>query len=431
MAMETMPPETSTDPCLSWLRKCLEEHPTSASLVSSATAYYERRLWHQLTQVLERLCGGGDESEEAAVLPPALLRSMYSVFVETFRENLNPLKLAQIAVVVAKRSYGSGGDDDEEEEGNGAMDMDCDDSKDDAKKKAPPAETFLQKVLADLAEDLTRNPTNAAVTHEASLYIRAHVAQCRLVSGDHAGCKQLIEECKEAVESTNEIDASVHASVHYVHSQLTKSRQDFQGFYRSALLYLSYVDDASLSIDVRRALAVDLSLAALLGKDIYNFGELLQHSVASSLDGTDYEWLHGVIKAFHAGDLAQYDALLATHGASFDAQPGLRDRRTELREKIQILSVMQLIFSLPSDDRTIAMAEIGRRTGRDTDGVKRLTMRALSVHLVEGSLDSVAGEVTITWVQPRVLTRPEVVNLSEKIDVWIDKVNAIKELVAA
>ena len=77
------------------------------------------------------------------------------------------------------------------------------------------------------------------------------------------------------------------------------------------------------------------------------------------------------------------------------------------------------------------MAEIGRRTGLDTDGVERLMMRALSVHLVEGSLDSVAGEVTITWVQPRVLTRPEVVNLSEKIDVWIDKVNAIKELVAA
>ena len=161
MAMETMPPETSTDPCLSWLRKCLEEHPTSASLVSSATAYYERRLWHQLTQVLERLCGGGDESEEAAVLPPALLRSMYSVFVETFRENLNPLKLAQIAVVVAKRSYGSGGDDDEEEEGNGAMDMDCDDSRDDATKKAPPAETFLQKILAELVDDATRNQRNS------------------------------------------------------------------------------------------------------------------------------------------------------------------------------------------------------------------------------------------------------------------------------
>ena len=69
--------------------------------------------------------------------------------------------------------------------------------------------------------------------------------------------------------------------------------------------------------------------------------------------------LHSNAWAFHAGDLAQYDALLATHGASFDAQPGLRDRRTELREKIQILSVMQLIFSLPSDDPLVPLNPFG------------------------------------------------------------------------
>ena len=36
-----------------------------------------------------------------------------------------------------------------------------------------------------------------------------------------------------------------------------------------------------------------------------------------------------------------------------------------------------------------------------------------------------AGEVTVTWVQPRVLTRLEVMQLSEKIDVWIGKVKSV------
>ena len=52
------------------------------------------------------------------------------------------------------------------------------------------------------------------------------------MGGDYAGCKAIVDECTETIESTGDIDASVHASVHYVHSQLAKSRQDYHGFYR-------------------------------------------------------------------------------------------------------------------------------------------------------------------------------------------------------
>ena len=40
--------------------------------------------------------------------------------------------------------------------------------------------------------------------------------------------------------------------------------------------------------------------------------------------------------------------------------------------------------------------------------VEVMVMRALSLGLVKGSIDQVAGAVSVTWVQPRVLDRGQV-----------------------
>ena len=49
------------------------------------------------------------------------------------------------------------------------------------------------------------------------------------------------------------------------------------GFCRAALKYLGCTELASLSVEEQRTRAYILSVAALLGKDVYNFGELLAH----------------------------------------------------------------------------------------------------------------------------------------------------------
>ena len=48
-------------------------------------------------------------------------------------------------------------------------------------------------------------------------------------------------------------------------------------FFRAALKYLGCTDLSSLSAEELRTRAYVLSVAALLGKDVYNFGELLAH----------------------------------------------------------------------------------------------------------------------------------------------------------
>jgi hypothetical protein len=59
------------------------------------------------------------------------------------------------------------------------------------------------------------------------------------------------------------------------------------------------------------------------------------------------------------------------------------------------------------------------------DGVEFLLMKALSLHLIEGSIDQVDGTAAISWVQSRVLTKPQVAGLKERLDTWVSKVNAV------
>ena len=171
---------------------------------------------------------------------------------------------------------------------------------------------------------------------------------------------------------------------------------------------------------------MDLSLAALLGENIYNFGELLGHPVLSALSGSGYEWLAELLGAFNAGDLAAYDALCVKHAAVLNAQPALVAAERSLREKITIVALTEIVFALPAEERTISLATIAAKTQLSLDGVEFLLMKTLSVHLIEGVIDQVAGTVRITWVQPRVLLPPQVAELRARLDGWIDKVHAAR-----
>ena len=56
-------------------------------------------------------------------------------------------------------------------------------------------------------------------------------------------------------------------------------------------------------------MAVNLSLAAILGEKIFNFGELLAHPVLEHLKGTEHAWLNDILDAFNRGDVEKYKSL--------------------------------------------------------------------------------------------------------------------------
>ena len=56
-----------------------------------------------------------------------------------------------------------------------------------------------------------------------------------------------------------------------------------------------------------------------------------------------YSWLAELLDAFADGDIGRYDALCAGHAATLNSQPALVAHERRLREKITLLSLMELV----------------------------------------------------------------------------------------
>jgi hypothetical protein len=63
--------------------------------------------------------------------------------------------------------------------------------------------------------------------------------------------------------------------------------------------------------------------------------------------------------------------------------------------------------------------------------VEFLLMRAMSLDLVVGTIDSIAGSVDITRVAPRVLTPAELKGMQGHLEGWIGKVDEAAALMQA
>ncbi|KAK6947353.1 Proteasome component (PCI) domain [Dillenia turbinata] len=367
---------------LQYLESLRNAHPELAEWYNSLADLYQKKLWHQLTLKLEQFVA------LAVFQAGDALIQLYHNFITDFETKINLLKLAHFAVIVS-RQY--------------------------SEKEA--AIGYLEGVIEKL------RATRDARIEEPILYIKMQIALFKLEKGDLKDCKKLLEDGKTTLDSMTDIDPSVYASYYWVSSQYHKSRREFAEFYKSALLYLAYTSVESLSETFKLDLAFDLSLAALLGDNIYNFGELLAHPIIKSLLGTKVEWLYYILQAFNSGDLVRYQELCHVHKAALSAQPALVENEKKLLEKIHILCLMETIFSRPSEDRTIPLRIITERTKLSIEDVEYLLMKSLSVHLIEGIIDQVEGTVHVSWVQPRVLGISQIKSLRDRLDNLMDKVH--------
>ncbi|CAN4091010.1 unnamed protein product [Withania somnifera] len=279
---------------------------------------YQRKLWHQLSLKLEQFVA------LAVFQAGDTLIQLYHNFITDFETKINLLKLAHFAVTVS-RQY--------------------------SEKEA--AIGYLEGVAEKLLN------TKETRIEEPILYIKLQIALFNLELGDQKECKKLLEQGNATLDSMTDVDPSVYASYYWVSSQYHKTRQEFAEFYKSALLYLAYISVDSLSESFKLDLAFDLSLSALLGDNIYNFGELLAHPIIT---------VQQRIEQFHLSVTAE-------------------------------------------------------RTKLSVEDVEYLLIKSLSVHLIEGIIDQVEGTVHVSWVQPRVLGITQVKSLRDRLDNWVDKVH--------
>jgi len=214
------------------------------------------------------------------------------------------------------------------------------------------------------------------------------------------------------------VESVVYSSFYGVSAEYQKLKGTPAEFFKQGLLFLAYAAIEKLPLNFQREFAFNMSIASLIGENIYNFGELLSQPIMSSLISTNHEWVYQLVQVFNVGNIAHYRELLARNSEHFEAIPQLQQSIQLLNEKIATLALMELVFNLPSDKRSIHFDLIAKTSFLPLHEVELLVMRALSLKLIKGSIDQVEQTVNVTWVQPRVLAVEQIGVMEQRLKDW-------------
>ncbi|CEG66336.1 Putative 26S proteasome regulatory subunit N9 [Rhizopus microsporus] len=341
--------------------------------------YYERKLWHQLTlKILEFF----KEPESDSFKIP-----VFQQFVAEWEDKINKLSL----VTIARQAATQFSDLNESAE-------------------------FMREIVKKV---------DTPETQDVYVLASMEVAHYLLKTSQVESVKKTIDESEKILDKFDSVETSIYASFYRVSAEYYKGQANYAQYYKNALLYLSCIDIQELTVVERMERAYDLSLSALLGEMIYNFGELLMHPILDSLSGTEHDWLRSLLFAFNAGDIGKYEAL-APH---FPKQPLLEQNKAALRRKICLMSLIEAVFIRSTDNRSIPFSEIAAETRLSLDEVEHLVMKALSLNLIRGSIDQVDQIVVVTWVQPRVLDKEQIDGMRRRLEEWDNQVKRISAFV--
>jgi 26S proteasome regulatory subunit N9 len=391
--------------------------PDLAEQYRSMAALLQKKLYHQLTVAVLEFVSAPDRTLRTTPDGASSYLALYDKVVLSVDKRLNQLTLARIAAAVADATAPTDGDS-----ARTVLENLLADKRD---RLGPSAALYVESKLALLGLALLQRnapnvdgPKHLAFTEEL---LRKNEKVLAEQAGGGGG----------AAAGGGDAAASDAAVVHSAHYECAmvyrKAVGPPEAYYREAVQYLHYTPLDALPDGERLALATDLSMAALTGDGVYNFGEVVQHPILRCLVGTPNAWLVELMEASAAGDVAAFRAVSTRHAAEIAAQPALTGRAQMVQEKITLLAMVHMIFERPSSERTLRFADIAGRIEMAEDQVELVVMRALSLGLIRGSMDQVDGTVEVTWVMPRVLDAAQLSDLAGRFGEWAVKVSQTKD----
>jgi 26S proteasome regulatory subunit N9 len=188
------------------------------------------------------------------------------------------------------------------------------------------------------------------------------------------------------------------------------------------LTYLAYTPIEQIPSELQVSLATELCISAISSEEVFNFGEVVSTPVLKSLQGTPSEWLYDLVFALNEGNMPKFNEVVTNNQKEFSVVLKLADNLANIKQKVILLSIMNLVFSRSSHDRNITFTDISKAASIPLKEVEWALMKALSLKLIKGTIDEVAQTVQVTWVQPRVLSREHISMLCDQLGVWTDKV---------
>lgn len=363
-------------PVAVYLQQQQQARPEHAQWFAAFEELHTKKLWHQLSTKIFEYIDKAPGSKD--------LLSFYQNFVADFEMKMNPLLLVDFASKVV-------------------------------------AQIDNPVACIELIETL-----KPKVKHNkmASVLCSIIIGEQSQMKNDTATVEKLLEELSTEIDDVDGV-TPVHARYYLLASDHFKKKGDHCKYYRNSLRYLGCLNEADEIFKnpgpVQLERAFTMALAALLGDEIYNFGELLQHPIINCVD-SGKKWVVELLGAFNSGDLSKFEALQP----QWSTQPDLVTHALELRKKITLMCLMEMTFK--SHDGILTFQQIANYARIDPSDVEMLVMRALSLKLVKGTIDQVGEKVHLWWVQPRVLNKAQILSLRSRLDTLCKDVDTMGRL---
>ncbi len=321
---------------------------------------------------------------------------MYTKFIKEIESNLNPVSLVQIVILAARAEL---------------------------YENALEGLAFVSALV-----DSDVNNTVISGDSEAKVLLLSEVACLHLRAGDTLACKSFVQKARDIVDAGHEMNPVVHSAFYKCAAEYHKVVGTAADFFKNALQFLAYTPVESLDIAAQNQWAFDIGIAALVGTDVYNFGEVLSHSIIQVLNGSEHDWLLRLLESFNEGDLAKFDAVCQSSSKQMNEQPALVAHQEFLRQKITILALMQLASS-GTESRTLSFKEVEAVCRLPAEEVEFLLMRSMSLGLITGVIDNVDENIVISRVQPRVLDRESIGVMAKRLATWCKNVESTLDTV--
>jgi 26S proteasome regulatory subunit N9 len=351
---------------------------------------WERKLWHQLTdKLLEYFQEPASQKQRLPI---------YSTFIISFADKINQLKLVKLALSASAQIEGK-------------LDLlgiyvRADSSLDDTERAS---------FLSTLAGRVDKPDSE-----EAHVYTITELASVYLSLDETIKAREQLDKAQKTLDQFDFVENVVHAAFYRTNADYFASERDYTAYYRNSLLYLACIDESELSSKEQEQRAYNLAIAALVSDQIYNFGELLLHPILDKLKPPHSQsWLRDLLFAFNRGDLAAFERMSNNLGRD----QNLKSHEAFLWQKINLAALTELVFKRPPHDRAMTFKTISQETKVKPDEIEHLIMKALSLGLLRGKIDQVAGVAKINWVQPKVLERTQIEGMRQRLKEWDSNVN--------
>ncbi|KAL3117075.1 hypothetical protein niasHT_007478 [Heterodera trifolii] len=363
--------------------------PTIAEGFQNLMNLYINKLWNQLSAEASQLV------RNKLFVSTVNLSQFYEEFVRDFERRIEPLQLIELITPIAEDIF---------------------------ERDRQSAYTFL-----DNFDKVIKQDKRAIVRLQASkiqLRLRDKPTAESKCCNDPALVRKMLEEAKKMVDQLVEV-GSVHAAYYGCSAEYQFQMGDHDRYYEEALHYLGCEDiNVKLSAEQRRQQAEKISISALLGENVYNFGELLAHPILNDLSGTPNAWLNELLHAVNAGD---WDGFLKHKEKLVAAYSEAGQKIDELERKLRLQCLIELAHRLPAQRRDLNFGDIARVVRADEDAVELLVMKAVANKLIDAKIDDPSRVVNVSWVQPRVLSIEQLISLAGRTGNWCKNVGGLKE----